>query len=151
VDDQSNSDCSPPTGDNSPTHKETSVTPRNLPDTKWRADPIRLVPGLVKDLYAVVARLESLFPGRRFTLDGHLVGSIGEVLAAARYGLELLPPSTKRHDARARDGRLVQVKATQTNSMGLRSKAQHLSPAALLKRSGARLVVLREWLGAEGP
>ena len=41
------------------------------------------IPSLVQDLYSIVDRLEELFPGRRFTPDGHLVGSIGEVLAAA--------------------------------------------------------------------
>ncbi len=41
------------------------------------------IPSLVQELYSIVDRLEELFPGRRFTPDGHLVGSIGEVLAAA--------------------------------------------------------------------
>ena len=49
------------------------------------------VPEIVRELYSSVAELEELFPGRKFTLDGHLVGSIGEVIAAHRYGLELLP------------------------------------------------------------
>ena len=42
--------------------------------------PVEKVPGLVGELYALVAQLEALFPGRRFTPDGHLVGSIGEEL-----------------------------------------------------------------------
>jgi len=41
------------------------------------------IPSLFQELYSIVDRLEELFPGRRFTPDGHLVGSIGEVLAAA--------------------------------------------------------------------
>ncbi|MBW8042608.1 MAG: hypothetical protein FVQ85_21795 [Planctomycetes bacterium] len=41
------------------------------------------IPSIVQELYSIVDRLEELFPGRRFTPDGHLVGSIGEVLAAA--------------------------------------------------------------------
>ena len=45
---------------------------------------------LIRDLYQIVARLEEAFPGRRFTPDGHLVGSLGEVFAAERYGLTLL-------------------------------------------------------------
>ena len=39
---------------------------------------------------AYVAELEAEFPGRHFTLDGHLVGSIGEVMAAYYYGSESL-------------------------------------------------------------
>ena len=38
----------------------------------------------VGKLYDLVGQLEHLFPSRSFTLDGHLVGSIGEVLAAER-------------------------------------------------------------------
>ena len=37
---------------------------------------------LLASLYRIVHRLEVLFPGRKFTPDGHLVGSIGEVIAA---------------------------------------------------------------------
>ena len=87
---------------------------------------IEQVPNLIHELYAIVARLEGQFPGRPFTLDGHLVGSIGEVLAAHHYGLSLLPPSTEGHDAKASDGRSVQVKATQRTRVGLRSEPEHL-------------------------
>ena len=73
----------------------------------------------IRDLYAITAELESSYPGRHFTPDGHLVGSIGEVYAAERYGLELFPPSTKTHDGITPDKRLVQVKTTQRGSVGL--------------------------------
>jgi len=76
--------------------------------------------------------LERLFPGRRFTLDGHLVGSIGEVLAAHRYGLSLLPASTQGHDAKAENGVLVQVKATQRDQVGISSQPQNLIVLKLL-------------------
>jgi hypothetical protein len=81
---------------------------------------------LVRELYAIVGELEHLYPGRPFTPDGHLVGSIGEALAQSRYGLELLPCSTAEHDAKARDGRLVQIKATQGSRVGLYANPQHL-------------------------
>jgi hypothetical protein len=90
------------------------------------------IPALVQSLYRIVHTLEELFPGRKFTLDGHLVGSIGEVLAAHRYGLELLPSSAERHDARASDGRHVQIKATQARSIGLRSEPEVLLVLQLL-------------------
>jgi hypothetical protein len=95
-------------------------------------DKMKRVPELVCQLYEIVAELEECFPGQHFTLDGHLVGSIGEVLAATYYGLELLPPSTSTHDARARDGRLVQIKATQRHSVALRSEPEHLLVLKLL-------------------
>ena len=88
--------------------------------------PVEKVPGLVGELYALVAQLEALFPGRRFTPDGHLVGSIGEVIAAHRYGLDLLPHSAQGHDARSPSGMLVEIKATQGSSVALREQPNHL-------------------------
>ena len=41
----------------------------------------------VQKLIGIVNELEADFPGRHFTLDGHLVGSIGEVMAAYYYGV----------------------------------------------------------------
>jgi len=43
---------------------------------------VESIPELVERLYAIVRRLEEKYPGRRFTPDGHLVGSLGEVIAA---------------------------------------------------------------------
>lgn len=77
--------------------------------------PWREVGELLASLYATVDRLEELFPGQKFTPDGHLVGSIGEVIAAYIFDLELLPNSFQKHDAKAPDGRLVQIKLTQGN------------------------------------
>ena len=92
------------------------------------------VPRLVRDLYDIVERLEGLFPGRKFTPDGHLVGSIGEALAEGAYGLTLLPPSTETHDAAAPDGRLVQIKMTQTTrGVGLSSEPDFLLVLSLTK------------------
>lgn len=88
--------------------------------------PTDEIPHLVKQSYGIVRKLEKQFPGRLFTLDGHLVGSIGEVLAAHRYGLELLPASTEVHDAKTKDGKLIQIKATQRDRIGLRSCPEHL-------------------------
>lgn len=88
--------------------------------------PVEHVPGLVGQLYELVAQLEAFFPGRRFTPDGHLVGSIGEVIAAYRYGLELLPHSAQGHDARSASGALVEIKATQGSSVALREQPNHL-------------------------
>jgi hypothetical protein len=50
---------------------------------------IARIPALVGQLYTVVAELEALFPSRPFPLDGHLVGSIGDVLAAHHYASRL--------------------------------------------------------------
>ena len=41
------------------------------------------LPEPVARIYKATAALEALYPGRKFTPDGHLVGSIGEVIAAS--------------------------------------------------------------------
>lgn len=97
--------------------------------------PIDTIPGVVKRLYDLVQELEAAFPGRPFTPDGHLVGSLGEVLASHYYDLELLPCSTICHDAQTRDGRLVQVKTTQGTGVALRAQPDHLV-VIRLKRDG---------------
>ena len=82
---------------------------------------------LLKRLYKTVGELEALFPNRKFTPDGHLVGSIGEVIAAYMFRLELLENSTETHDAEARCGTLVQIKLTQGNKrVAISSELDHL-------------------------
>ena len=83
------------------------------------------VPALIRDLYAIVAKLESIFPGRHFTPDGHLVGSIGEALASTYYDIELCRASTEGYDG-VREGRKVEVKATQGDRIALSSCPEHL-------------------------
>lgn len=74
---------------------------------------------IINELYALTTRLEKMYPGRHFTPDGHLVGSIGEVFAAERYGISLFTAGCETHDGKAPDGRLVQIKATQRRSVGI--------------------------------
>lgn len=93
------------------------------------------IPAIITSLYALVDELESLFPERRFTLDGHLVGSIGEVVAKYFYNLDLLLPSSPGFDARTLDGsnRSVEIKLTAGDFVSL---AEH-------DRDPDLLVVLR--------
>jgi len=84
------------------------------------------VTALLGDLYTAADGLERIFPGRKFTLDGHLVGSIGEVVAAYMFDLDLHPASTQGHDARARDGRHVEIKLTQGRGVAIRHEPEHL-------------------------
>ena len=55
----------------------------------------------IKELYAITQKLRDKYKeyNKQFTLDGKLVGDIGEVLAAEKYGLKLLPENTEIHDA----------------------------------------------------
>jgi len=97
---------------------------------------IETVPELVREIYAIVAKLEAAFPGRHFTPDGHLVGSLGEVLAAHYYDLELMPASVVAHDATTRDGRHVQIKATQVDRVALRADCDWLLVLTLDAQGG---------------
>lgn len=51
--------------------------------------------------------------GRRFTLDGKLVGDIGEVLAREHFHIELHPENTERYDAfELETNRQIQIEST---------------------------------------
>ena len=80
----------------------------------------------IKELYKITTELERTYPGRKFTVDGHLVGSIGEVIVAEHYGLSLLPNSTKTHDAVSEGGKMVQIKATQVKGISISSEPDYV-------------------------
>lgn len=81
---------------------------------------------LIKQLFNIVADLERIHKDRKFTLDGHLVGSIGEVWAAEKYHLTLLPASFPIHDAKDSSNQLWQIKNTSRDRVGLRSCPDNL-------------------------
>lgn len=75
------------------------------------SDPIT-IPDAVKQLLGIVQRLHRAFPHKAFTLDGRLVGDLGEVLVEQVYDLTLLEGLQKHYDAKTPDGKHVQIKAT---------------------------------------
>ena len=64
-----------------------------------------------------ITKLTTAFLGRRFTIDGRLVGDIGEVIAELEYDLKLHDISQPDYDAVTPDGRRVQIKATFKDSL----------------------------------
>jgi hypothetical protein len=74
-----------------------------------------LVP-IIKSLYQARSELRKLFPELSFTLDGKLIGDIGEAIALQDFGLTKLPEGTELHDFVTDDGRKVQVKTTQATN-----------------------------------
>jgi len=92
-------------------------------------------PQLIVELYRLVAELESMFPGRPFTPDGHMVGSLAECFAEYYYGLNLFRCSYPGHDAQT-DTCKVEIKATQGTSVSLRSAPDKLL-VFLLQRNGS--------------
>ena len=73
---------------------------------------------LVDQLHAIVEELKALHPGRKFPLDGHLVGSLAEAEAEAMFDIALLLPSMPGRDAvDGQDGRGVEIKGTYGNKI----------------------------------
>lgn len=69
----------------------------------------------VREHYGAMLARQGSAVELKFTLDGNLVGDIGEALAAQLFGVRLVESkSTEGIDGYAPDGRTVQVKATGT-------------------------------------
>ncbi|BBE33429.1 DUF6998 domain-containing protein [Sphingosinicella microcystinivorans] len=75
--------------------------------------------------YRATAELEAMYPHRKFTLDGHLVGSLGEVVAEQALGLTLYGMSKPLHDAFDKDGN-VQIKMTAARSVSMYGPCERL-------------------------
>ncbi len=108
----------------------------------------------VAAIYRAVEALSAAYPGRKFTPDGHLVGSIGEVVAAEALGLTLYSASNPGHDARDADGRDVQIKMTAGNRVSLYAVCDRLVVLRLVSPEYADLVYdgpgLPAWEAAGG-
>ena len=70
-------------------------------------------------IFQGISKLKETFPEKAFTIDGRLVGDIGEVIAALEYDLTLYPVQTAAHDGETPKGKKVQVKATFKDSLTL--------------------------------
>jgi Family of unknown function (DUF6998) len=112
----------------------------------------------ISNLHTVIGELEAMFPGRPFTPDGHLVGSIGESLVAVAYGLELMTPSNKGYDAKDEQGRKIEIKATQSKQVGFRSEPDYCiviqiqkDGSFIEKYNGPGSVVWNEFTGKPVP
>jgi len=73
----------------------------------------------IEDLLRIVSQLRVAYPKKSFTLDGRLVGDLGEMLAECNYQINVFPGCRPRHDAQTTDGtgRLVQIKVTMKGSL----------------------------------
>ena len=71
----------------------------------------------VRQLLRIVEKLRAEYPKKRFTLDGRLVGDLGEIPIEGEYDIELYESLEKHHDAVTQDGRPIQIKATMQNTL----------------------------------
>jgi hypothetical protein len=97
------------------------------------------LPQPVADIYRATAKLEAMYPGRKFTPDGHLVGSIGEVIAAEALGLTLYGMGRPGHDAYDDNGD-VQIKMTAGKGVGLYSTCERLVVLRVVSPEAAEIV-----------
>lgn len=97
------------------------------------------LPEPVAAIYKAVAELERAYPDRKFTPDGHLVGSIGEVVAAEALNLKLHPPSYPGHDAFDAKGN-VQIKMTGGKSVSLYATCTRLVVLRVVNPEEAEIV-----------
>ncbi len=97
------------------------------------------LPEAVAQIYRATAALEAMYPERKFTPDGHLVGSIGEVVAAEALGLTLHPMSQPGHDAYDENGD-VQIKMTAGRSVAMYACCERLVVLKVISPEEAEIV-----------
>ncbi len=97
------------------------------------------LPEQVAAIYRAVSELEALYPERKFTPDGHLVGSIGEVIAAKALGLKLHRASFPAHDAFDVNGN-VQIKMTGGKQVALSATCDRLVVLQIISPEEAEIV-----------
>lgn len=76
-------------------------------------------------IFKGIKKLKETFPNRSFTIDGRLVGDIGEVIAALEYDIVLHATSQPEHDGYTHDGRKVQIKATFKDSLTFKTVPEY--------------------------
>ena len=73
----------------------------------------------LKSIFQAIQDLKNLKESRHFTIDGRLVGDIGEIIAELDYTLKLTENMQPLYDAVSdADGRQIQIKATFKNTLG---------------------------------
>ena len=96
-------------------------------DSNLGKEEINKIPEIIRDLFALVHRLREICPGRNFTPDGHMVGDLGEAIAAYSYGIKLFEATNEEAiDGTTPDGQDVQIKATQRTEISIRHDCEKL-------------------------
>jgi len=71
----------------------------------------------IRQLCKITSELKSSHKSKKFTLDGRLVGDLGEVLAEKDYEIRLFDTIKHLYDATTFDDKKIQIKATFKDSL----------------------------------
>lgn len=76
---------------------------------------------IIKDslnkIFDGIQQLRKSFPKKEFTIDGRLVGDIGETIVERDYDVILYKKLVKNYDGKTSGGKRVQIKATFKNAL----------------------------------
>jgi len=70
----------------------------------------------IKQLLKIVNNLQKKYKNRKFTLDGRLVGDLGEIIVQQNYDIQLFDKQEKTYDGIS-GNRKIQIKTTFKNSL----------------------------------
>ncbi|MUK78955.1 hypothetical protein GNP84_18915 [Aliivibrio fischeri] len=76
-----------------------------------------VIESALKDIFSGIESLKKAQPKKEFTIDGRLVGDIGETIVERDYLLSLYDGMAKDYDGETDCGRRVQIKATFKDSL----------------------------------
>lgn len=80
----------------------------------------------IKKLLKIVEELRKTYSCKRFTLDGRLVGDLGEVIVEQNYELKLYEKIVPKYDGEDSLRRKVQIKATFHDTLGFPCKMEEI-------------------------
>ena len=84
-------------------------------------DQKAIIKKALKNIFESIDDLCNAFPQKSFTIDGRLVGDIGEIIAILDFDINLFDVQQADHDGETSDGRKVQIKATFKDSLTFRT------------------------------
>jgi hypothetical protein len=91
-------------------------------------------------IFCGINLLQKEFSKRQFTIDGRLVGDIGEIIAAAEFDVNLDDKGRAVHDGETSDGRLVQIKATFQDQLTFKTTPELYLGFKLFRNGGHEII-----------
>ncbi len=77
----------------------------------------KVIKDSLQKIFSGIKQLKEALPSKEFTIDGRLVGDIGEAIVQRDYELTLYEGLAKNYDGETSSGKKVQIKATFKDSL----------------------------------